>query len=127
MWVTWAAVTGQEIYPELTSGIPYVQTARARARRAPWFREARPVVRALDPVAGWRVPAGTPARQEAWPSVGKSETAEPRMPRIPAEAEPGLVPGCLKMVRHTRRLALDEGQTEMVRQVLVAKGPKRSR
>ncbi|CAA9269924.1 MAG: hypothetical protein AVDCRST_MAG77-3150 [uncultured Chloroflexi bacterium] len=75
VWVTWAAVTGAEIYAELTSDIPYVQTARSRARRAPWFREARPVVRILSG-GGWHVPNTGAAAAE---------------PRVPAEAEPGLV------------------------------------
>jgi hypothetical protein len=51
VWVTWSAITGRECYPELTSDIPYVQTARARAKRAPWFREARPVVRLWQPAS----------------------------------------------------------------------------
>ncbi|HXI16734.1 MAG TPA: DUF3604 domain-containing protein [Chloroflexota bacterium] len=58
LWASWAAVTRQEIYPELTSDIPYVQTGRARAKRAMWFREARPVVRVRDGNGPWRVMAG---------------------------------------------------------------------
>ena len=55
VWVTWASVTHQENYGNLTSDIPYIQTSRARARRAMWFRGARPVVRVRQPDGAWSV------------------------------------------------------------------------
>ena len=80
LWTGWANVTRQEIYPELTTDIPYVQTGRARAKRAMWFREARPVVRVRESNGTWRVvPVG-------------SQPAE-KIRQVEWDGEPGTVEG----------------------------------
>lgn len=80
VWISWGMITPIEIYGQLNSDVPYVQTATARSRRAPWFREARPVVRVLNSSTG------------PWSVVGPARAAPP---------DEGLEPGIVADAGHT--------------------------